>query len=399
MLNICYLCDEYPPLPIGGIGRMVHTFATTIAKMGHNVTVVGLYDHEDVSDVDGVRVIRLKRCAHGPLRLPRDLRILRRAVKELVRNNGVQIVESRDTGIALAASSLEVPLVMRLHGGGIYFNHYLGRKTSFIDWAIERKALRAADFVVSPSLFAAEGTRKLAGLGNKNIVVIPHGIDLDQFRPLNEAPTEDKLIVFTGTVSAKKGVIELIAAMPRVLADFPDARLVLVGKDTRHKASGESMVETLQKQASTESPGAVEFLGSVPPEEVVKHIRSARVCVFPSHAETFGLAIAEAMSCGKPVVAGNIGPVQEIINEDGVCGLLCDPDSPADIADKIKTCLSDTSLCERLGVKARERIEQSFSLDAMIKLNVEFYEECLRSWRPRGTRQRPSGQRSQGVGG
>ena len=90
MLNICYLCDEYPPVAVGGIGRMVHSFAKTISKMGHNVVVAGLYDREDASETEGVKIIRAKRTKAGPLRLPRNLYILRKVARRLLIDDGVE---------------------------------------------------------------------------------------------------------------------------------------------------------------------------------------------------------------------------------------------------------------------------------------------------------------------
>jgi glycosyltransferase involved in cell wall biosynthesis len=82
------------------------------------------------------------------------------------------------------------------------------------------------------------------------------------------------------------------------------------------------------------------------------------------------------MASGKAVVTSQTGPGPELI-EDGVSGLLCDPHSPASIADKVIRLLKDASLRRRLGSQARLRVVQQFSTGALVERNEAFYSRCV----------------------
>jgi glycosyltransferase involved in cell wall biosynthesis len=82
------------------------------------------------------------------------------------------------------------------------------------------------------------------------------------------------------------------------------------------------------------------------------------------------------MSLQKLVVASNVGPIPEII-EDGINGLLCNPHDPHSIAEKIILALSGADLRRRLGAAARQKAQAEFSVDVLVKKNLDFYERCV----------------------
>jgi glycosyltransferase involved in cell wall biosynthesis len=102
----------------------------------------------------------------------------------------------------------------------------------------------------------------------------------------------------------------------------------------------------------------------------------ADLAVFPSHMESQGLVIVEAMACGKAVVTSRTGPGPEII-EDGVSGLLCDPHDPTSIAAKSIALLKDSSRRAEMGSAARARAVDVFSEQALAKRTATFYQHCV----------------------
>jgi glycosyltransferase involved in cell wall biosynthesis len=102
----------------------------------------------------------------------------------------------------------------------------------------------------------------------------------------------------------------------------------------------------------------VEFPGLVSQTEKLAYLRRASVYVQPTRHEAFGMAIAEAMSCGLPVVSSRSGAVPEVL---GDCGLYADPDDPKDLANKVVSLLQDENAGRELGKKARARILENFT--------------------------------------
>jgi glycosyltransferase involved in cell wall biosynthesis len=92
--------------------------------------------------------------------------------------------------------------------------------------------------------------------------------------------------------------------------------------------------------------------------------------------EAMPIAWLEGLSMGKAVIASETGPGPEII-KDGVDGLLCNAHDPNSIAAKIITALQDQKLRKKLGANARQKVETEFSVNILMKKNLDFYESCL----------------------
>jgi glycosyltransferase involved in cell wall biosynthesis len=200
-----------------------------------------------------------------------------------------------------------------------------------------------------------------------------------------EVATNDRRIVFVGTVREKKGVRQLVQAMPAILATVPDAELCIVGPDSETE-SGASYIESVLRPAMPEAVAArVRFAGRVDNTALPALLASAAVCVYPSHMEALPIAFIEGMAMGKAVVASSTGPGPEVI-EHGVSGLLCDPHDPRSIAEQVTRALTDRSLRERLGRRAHEEVVARFAIDVLAKRNLDYYERCARHYRDPASR-------------
>lgn len=187
------------------------------------------------------------------------------------------------------------------------------------------------------------------GLPRDRIVVIPNGLDHERYSRGPDAADED-LVVFVGRLEYYKGVDVLLEAWPRVLAERPGARLVLVGAGT---AEGE-----LRRRAGGGRLGAsVSFEGFVSEEEKIAWMRRATVVVQPSHKEGWGLTVLEANACGTPVVATDVPGLRDSVRADRT-GLLVRKGDPADLAAGIVRVLGDSSLRSRLAGGALDWVER-----------------------------------------
>lgn len=118
------------------------------------------------------------------------------------------------------------------------------------------------------------------------------------------------------------------------------------------------------------------FHGHVTREKIFHALQTARLAVFPSYAEAFALAPMEAMACGCATVYTRRASGPELI-EHNKTGLLVDPDQPGEIADAIIHLLTDDDLTRRLGDAGRKRIQEKFSIQAMVAENETFYRNCV----------------------
>ena len=221
-----------------------------------------------------------------------------------------------------------------------------------------RQALREADQLVAVSQFTQALMAKALEVDPSRIEVLPNTFDSERFQPGPKPPallqryglrTDQPVILTVARLEATeqyKGYDQVLRALPAVLQRFPDARYVIVGDGPDRKR-----VEALVRELATASPSiggqgvgdSVIFAGYVPNEELSAHYNLCDAFVMPSKGEGFGIVFLEALSCGKPVIAGNKDASVEAVL-GGKLGTLVDPDSVEEIAEAIVRVLERTAL-------------------------------------------------------
>lgn len=163
----------------------------------------------------------------------------------------------------------------------------------------------------------------------------------------------DRVVGCVGNVCPRKSQLNLIRAFPRVLREFPNARLVMVGDDHGGYAKTcRQAVEELGLQA------AVRWLGHQGNIPLV--LSCMDICVCTPTEEAFGLTAAEALAAGVPVAATRVGGLQEIVI-DQETGLLVPPNDPGGLSAAITKLLTDAALRERLVSEGRQRVRRLFN--------------------------------------
>jgi glycosyltransferase involved in cell wall biosynthesis len=377
-MHVCFLCNEYPPGKHGGIGSFTQTLARSLAARGHEVTVAGVYapDQAGVSRDAGVKVVRLPHTQVRGAGFVANGARLRRALNELHRTSPIDVLEGPEASLSMVEKDFPAAKVIRMHGGHRFFAVTLGKQPRpWRSW-LEARSFARADHLCAVSNFVGEKTRELLGFGERHVEVLPNPVDVELFKPAPDHAEQRGLIVFVGTVCEKKGVRQLVAAMPQVVARVPEAKLWVVGRDGRDDATGESYTEMLRRTMPEGLRERVHFMGAVERAELPALLARASVCVYPSHMEALPVAWLEGMAMGKAVAASRIGPGAEVI-ADGESGLLCDPHDSSSIARLLVRLLEDEGLRRRLGRAARRRAEEVFSLDVLVKRNEDYYERCV----------------------
>jgi glycosyltransferase involved in cell wall biosynthesis len=375
-LRICLVCSDYPPGPHGGIGTMTQLLARALAARGHHVRAVGVYPPAypaaDLENDQDVQVIRLRQPRHPFGWVLARWRLLR-LIRRWIQRQEIDAVEVPDwQGWAAGWPSLPIPVIARLHGSAVYFAAELGRRAGALTRHLESSSLRRVDFVCSASRYTAERTVELFQLGIATPEVLYNPVEASR---VPARPRARGRVVFTGTLTEKKGVVPLMRAWPQVLAHVPEAQLHLYGKDgstTSHTSMRGYMTSLLPEAALA----SVRFHGHVARATAVGALAEAWVAVFPSYAEAFAVAPLEAMACGTPTVYTRRGSGPELIR-DGQDGLLVEPDRPEEIAGALVRVLNDEVLANRLGAAGYGRVTEAFDLERLVTANVAFYRRCI----------------------
>ncbi len=236
-------------------------------------------------------------------------------------------------------------VVAEVHGNWQHATRLYGsparRLASPVADALDRYGLRHADAARALSAYTARLVEEERGRPPE--AVFPTYSDLSAFtaRPVQPLP-ERPAALFVGVLEAYKNVDGLAAAWRRVAPRVPEARLVVVGKGSRH-----ATVERL----AAELPGRVEHAAELTPDGVAGALDEASVLVLPSRFEGLGRVVIEAFARGRGVVATRAGGILDLV-EDGRQGLLVAVGDVDGLVAALTTVLGDRATAERLGTAA-----------------------------------------------
>ncbi|OIQ05081.1 MAG: hypothetical protein COZ53_01120 [Candidatus Altarchaeum sp. CG_4_8_14_3_um_filter_33_2054] len=188
------------------------------------------------------------------------------------------------------------------------------------------------------------------------IYIIPNGIR-NEFFEIENNEIENRLL-FVGGIEPRKSLLNLLKAVKIIKKEIPDVRLHIVGS-VRKQRYYNSLVEYVNQNNLNDN---IIFKGELSDEEVKKEFSECSVFVLPSKVESFGIVLAEAEACGKPVVASNIGGIPYVI-DDNETGFLVEYGDIDGFANKILLLLNDKNLRNKIGIAGMEKAKQFSNKD------------------------------------
>jgi glycosyltransferase involved in cell wall biosynthesis len=334
-LKVVVLTTSYPRFPGDAAGRFVADAVERLRDRGVEVEVVapGVFRHFGIAYGSGV-VANLRRRPLKALLLPALLASFARAARRAARD--ADLVHAHWLPAGLAGLATGRPLVVQLWGTDVELARRVPR--------LARPLLRRARVVVCASTALAGAAREL---GAEEVRVIPSGVDLPGETGREAEPPE---ILFAGRLSPEKGILDLVEA-----------------------ARGLNLVVAGDGPLRDRVPGALGFL---PKHELDPLYARAAVVACPSRREGFGVACAEAMAHGRPVVAAAVGGLLDLV-VDGETGILVPPGDVNALRAALERLLADPELRRRLGRAGRERAAARLSWDEATDATLDAYRAAL----------------------
>lgn len=375
-MKIAFLTSEFPHSKTGssgGIGSSIANLAKGLVELGHEVLVLVYGQNADEAFEDqGIRFFRIKNVKFKGLSWWLTRKKIQRLINTLCDENAIEILEAPDWCGITSFINAKCPIVVKLHGSDTYFCHLENRRVKKINFLHEKRALCKADALLSVSQYTANVTNELFGL-KREFQVIPNAVDTNQFK--TEDPSSSNEILYFGTLIRKKGLLELPGIFNLIADKNPDAKLVLIGKDSGDVTTGSSSTwELMKPMFSAHAIKRVNYVGSVPYGQMQRKITQAAVCVFPTFAEALPVSWIEAMAMQKAVVASSIGWAGELIT-DGVDGFMVHPTDHASFSKRILALLENTELRQATGESARNKVLLRFDIGIVAAQHVAFYAE------------------------
>lgn len=378
-MHICFITSEFPKagFPHGGVGTFVATLAKALVLKGVRVSVIGLnyIPKNETEVIDGVQVYRVTPTKMKGLQWYFNTQAVAQKIKEVHEQLPIDFVETAELGLAFLSKLKDIQYVIRLHGGHHFFAEGENRGINWWKGFQEKRSFKKADAFIPVSAYVQRHTEKYLSYNNKPVQLINYPIDFSKFYAADSTLVEKNSIVFAGTVCEKKGIRQLILAMPQIRDKFPDAKLHVYGRDWFFPDTT-SYIDYLQSSLTSVELENVIFHGAVAHDTLPQIYEKAGVCAFPSHMETQGLVAPEAMSMEKPVLFTKAGPGPETI-KDYETGLLVDPHNPKDIAEKIIWFLEHPEKALEIGKNARKFVLRKFDIDKIALQNKAYFESLL----------------------
>jgi D-inositol-3-phosphate glycosyltransferase len=254
--------------------------------------------------------------------------------------------------------------------------------------AAEKRILTRADRVIVATLAEQTQLRFLYKASDRKLEIIPPGVDTSHFYPIPADEAKqflglkpwDRMVLFVGRIEPLKGVDTLIRAMAcvKLKTQLGPVHLAIIGGEPdADPALMTAEMARLQRLSDDLCMGqTVVFLGKRGQDTLPYYYCAAEVLVMPSHYESFGMVALEAMACGTPVIASEVGGLGFLV-QDGETGFTIPNGDPEILCDKLSLLLGNAPLRSQMGERAAE-VAQDYSWQNIARQVVDVYEELLK---------------------
>jgi len=224
---------------------------------------------------------------------------------------------------------------------------------------------------LDPIIVVSENTRKDLikdfKIDTKKTRKVLHGIDHETFQPIPSIKRKANQLITTASADVPlKGLIYLIRAYAGLLKEFPDLKLIVIGRLREGPTEKELKKEGIKEK--------VKFVTNLTGRQIAELYAESTIAVSPSVYEGFGFPAGEAMSCGIPLVSTNGGSLPEVV---GDAGIIVPHSDPKALKDAIKSLLNSPEIRIEFGKKGRRRVLENFTWNRAAKELVEVYREAI----------------------
>lgn len=370
----------------GGMQHHTQQLSEGLVKKGHEVTVwTTTHPDRRIEIVNGVKIHYLDHTRHGSY-----FNGYWKEIKTRLKDNihDFDIIHSQSSA-GLSVVNMGVPMVTTFHGTALdEVNTKINLMTlddpiSFLKMPVSilrdiyghfRYAVKIAnhsDALIAISNEQEEIYNRIYKA--KKVYKVYTGTDEKFFKPLADIDDE-KSILMVCRIEKDKGVQYMVNAMPEVLKSIPDAKLRVIG-DGSYKPTIQKLINKLNLNDS------VSLWGTVDLDMLPVYYNNHTIFINSTVRKNgYDLTLIEAMSCGRPVIATDIGSIPTLIC-NGENGILVEKKNMSDLANAAISLLTNKEKCQWLGENARKTILEKFTNEEMVDKTIEVYQEVVGSYK------------------
>jgi D-inositol-3-phosphate glycosyltransferase len=390
----------------GGMNVYVRELTRQLGKMGIHVDVFTRSQDDHVPHVlhelgYGNRVVHVPAGPEHPVpkkELANHIPQFVQGIKHFACEKGIKydVIHSHYWMSGVAAEALSeawggIPIVHMFHTLGEMKNR-IARSDAEREGEYrvngEKQVLRRADRVVVATIAELTQLRFLYKADAEKMVVIPPGVDVGHFYPIppDEAKLyvglkpDDRMVLYVGRIEPLKGVDTLIEAMHclRWKEVEPVHLAIIGGEPSAGPREMSAEMARLQKLCDDLCVGqTVVFLGKRDQDKLPYYYSAAELVVMPSHYESFGMVALEAMACGTPVIASEVGGLAYLVR-DGETGFTIPDQEPDTLCEKIAWLLNNHDLHATMSGRAVE-YAQDYAWEKIANQIINVYQELAKT--------------------
>jgi len=401
--RIAFISEHASPLStIGGVdagGQNVYVgeLARQLVKKGYEVDIFTRREDAQLPQclqwASGVRIVHVDA---GPAQIIPKEQLL--PYMEAFRNNMIRFIEQHGISYKLVHANffmsakvavdlkqmLNIPFVVTFHALGHIRRLHQGEQDKFPAEriTIEEEAIRQADCIIAECPQDKEDLMQYYHAPANKISIIPGGVNPDEMYQVDKqiarmrlklAPQEIVLLQL-GRMVPRKGVDNVIAALPKLKYTGAKVRLIIVGGEDGSRDPEIARLKQLAKDLGVAT--CVTFAGQRTRDELKYYYAAADLFITTPWYEPFGITPLEAMACGTPVIGANVGGIKYSVL-DGKTGLLVPPQNPDALAEKISELLLNRTRLQEMSVNAVKRVQTLFTWQRVAHLMNNVYEKVI----------------------
>ncbi|UOR03948.1 glycosyltransferase family 4 protein [Hymenobacter aerilatus] len=397
-MRIAYISFEYPPdTAVGGIATYVYQVSQMMKSRGHDVEVFCASFTRNVSEeFEGILVHRIVADVPG---FPKKILPVFQARQQTQPFDLIESPEYSGDGYEIKKQFPRLPMVVKLHTPSYFIhelnNSYVPFKTKlkyvvggivrrqqrhpFWKWRkrsqdIDYLTAKLADQIHTPSISLGDIVAQAWDIDRRRILNVPYPFSANQkFLEIPiTADHDNQTFMYLGRLEIRKGIVELVKAVPAIFQAVPNARFRIVGRTAQSTEPGLTMKEYVQRELRPYLD-RIDFLEATP-DQIPGILAQTAVCVFPSLWENFPNVCLEAMSAGRAIVGSREGGMYDMLHSPPA-GLLVNPRRPKEIAHAVVRLLQNPQLRYDLGTAARQKVVAAYNSEVIGNLMEAHYAE------------------------
>jgi len=396
-MRVLHLSWEFPPRIIGGLASHLFDLSRALTRRGVETHVVtcNFPGAKEYENMEGVNVHRFEAYAAGDSFLSWALRMQKNMERKgcdlISLIKGVDIIHAHDWLSGVAGIGLKhlykKPLITTMHSTEYGRRNGIHNDLQACIHEIESWLCYESWRIIACSYYMRDHVSWCFRTPENKVCVVPNGVDVTKFNfSFNYweirnrfAHASEKILLFVGRLVPEKGLDVLIKALPIILGNGVDAKIVVVGEGPQR--------DECQRLANDYGLGnKVLFTGHIDDWTLRALYRVADIAIVPSRFEPFGIVALEAMAAHCPLVASAVGGLNEIVDHEGT-GLKAPPNNPEALALAILRIIRDVGFKDWMINNAYQKCLWNYNWDKIAEWTTGVYEAVLReydisSWKP-----------------